>query len=339
MKLLYWIGRNRRFFVMAMVFAAALLRGQAVSSDRPYDDLLDMGIGPVLDRPHSAEMVERYGKPYVMVTINGKGPFRFVIDTGTGGDALVTPELAQQLGLPAVGQAVLSDPSGQGGRKVPIVEIDNLELAGVEFTHIRAVEHDFFSEAGQTQGLLGFTLFRDYLLTLDFPARRVTLATGALVPDGEKTVLPIRMPTGVPIARLQVGSLEPVEAQLDSGGGGLVLPERLVGQLKWDVDPVPFAAGESICTKFQIKAARLGSDVKLGRYTFTHPVVEIHPAFPLVNFGSPPMQIFVITFDQKSLLVRFEATQKRFTLLAPPSPPRMTNAASHQPPPDLVPVG
>ena len=27
---------------------------------------------------HSAPMIERYGKPYVMVMVNGKGPFRFV---------------------------------------------------------------------------------------------------------------------------------------------------------------------------------------------------------------------------------------------------------------------
>ena len=43
---------------------------------------------------HSAPMIERYGKPYVMVMIDGKGPYRFVIDTGTGADAFVTPELA-----------------------------------------------------------------------------------------------------------------------------------------------------------------------------------------------------------------------------------------------------
>jgi predicted aspartyl protease len=284
-------------------------------------------------------MAERYGKPYVMVTINGRGPFRFVIDTGTGGDALVSPELAEQLALPTVGQATLSDPSGQGGRKVPIVQIDSLKVAGVEFTKVRAVEHKFFSEAGDAEGLLGFTLFRDYLLTLDFPNRRVTLANGSLAPDGEKTVLPFRMPAGVPIAWLKVDGLQPIEAQLDSGGGGLVLPQQLAARLKYDVDPVPFASGQSICTKFEIKAARLASDVKIGRYTFTHPVVEIHPAFPLVNFGSPPMQMFAITFDQKNLLVRFEASQKRFKLTAPPSPPRMTNATVHQPPPDLVPVG
>jgi predicted aspartyl protease len=290
--------------------------------------------------PHSAEMLERYGKPYVMVTINGRGPYRFVIDTGTGGDVLVTPELAGELALPTVGQSTLTDPSGQGGRKVPIVQIHSLQLAGVEFTNIRAVQHSFYSEAGSAQGLLGFTLFRNYLLTLDFPNRRVILDTGALVPDGGKTVLPFRMPSGTPIARLKIDGLDPVEAQLDSGGGGLVLPEHLAARLRFDVAPVVYASGQSICTRFEIKAARLGSDVKLGRYTFTRPVVEIHPAFPLVNFGSPPMQMFAITFDQKNLLVRFESTQKRFTLGAPPSPPRLTNQADHQPlPPGLVPVG
>jgi predicted aspartyl protease len=289
---------------------------------------------------HSTTMVERYGKPYVMVTINGRGPFRFVVDTGTGGDALITPQLAAELALPAVGQAALSDPSGQGSKKVRILRIDSLNLAGVEFTNVRAVEHTFYAEAGVAQGLLGFTLFKDYLLTLDFPGRQVTLATGGLTPDGEKKVLPFRLQAGVPVARLKVDGLEPVEAQLDSGGGGLVLPEQLAARLKYDVAPVAFAEGQSICTKFQIKAARLGSDVKLGRYTFTHPVIEIHPAFPLVNFGSPPMQVFAITFDQKNLLVRFEAGQKRFTLNAPPSPPRMTNAPPQQPQQaDLVPVG
>jgi predicted aspartyl protease len=285
-------------------------------------------------------MVERYGKPYVMVTINGKGPFRFVIDTGTGGDALVTPELAAKLGLPTVGHAMLSDPSGQGGKKAPIVRIDTLEFAGVQFNGIRAVSHPFFAEAGTCEGLLGFTLFRDYLLTLDFPNRLVTLNAGTLAPDGGKSVLPFRMPDGVPIAILKVDGLQPVEAQLDSGGGGLVLPEKLAARLKYEIDPVVFANGRSVSARFEMKAAKLASDVKLGRYTFTHPVVEIHPAFPLVNFGSPPMQIFAITFDQKNLLVRFTANQKRFSLTAPPSPTHLTNAPVYDPPPhDLVPVG
>ncbi|HUY15000.1 MAG TPA: aspartyl protease family protein [Terriglobia bacterium] len=288
---------------------------------------------------HSEKMEELYGKPYVTVTINGRGPFRFIIDTGTGAEALVSPALADQLGLPTVGHANLSDPSGQGGKRVPILLIESLELAGVKFENVHAVQSGFFAESGTCQGLLGFTLFRDFLLTLDFPGRVVTLTNGSLTPDGGKTVLPFRMPQGVPLASLKVDGLEPVEAQLDSGGGGLVIPESMAVQLKYDVPPVLFASGQSVATCFKLKVAKLDADVKVGRYTFTHPVVEIHPAFPLVNFGSPPMQKFAITFDQKSLLVRFVSHQRKFTLEAPPSPPRMTNAMSHRPPPGLVPVG
>ena len=315
----------------AVLIATMTAAGQSLAAQQPV---------PNDETVHQAPMAERYGKPYIMVTINGRGPYRFVIDTGTGGDAMVTPGLAHELGLPTVGQATLSDPSGQGGRKAPVVMIDSLGFAGMEFANVHAVSHPFFAEAGTCDGLLGFTLFRDYLLTLDFPNRLVTLSKGSLTPDGGKAVLPFRMPDGVPVALLKVDGRQPVEAQLDSGGGGLVLPESLALHLKYDVSPVVFATGRSVSTRFELKAAKLASDVKLGRYTFTHPVVEIHPAFPLVNFGSPPMQIFAITFDQKNLLVRFQSDQRRFSLTAPPAPTRLTNAPEAEVmPPGLVPVG
>jgi len=288
---------------------------------------------------HSAPMTERFGKPYVMVTINGKGPYRFVIDTGTGTDAFVSPELADELKLTTAAEVVVTDPSKQGGERVPVVLLESLELAGVKFYWVKAVRHVVTGEAGSCQGMLGFALFHDLLLTLDFPNRRVVLGDGALTPDGEKTVLPFRMVDGVPVTRLHVNG-ESVEAQLDSGGGGLTLPEELAARQKWEIPPVVFATGQTLTTRFDIKAARLATDVKVGKYTFTRPVVEIHPAFPLVNFGSPPMQRFAITFDQKSLLVRLDADRDHLQLTAPPSPTRLTNQPKPElPPPHLVPLG
>jgi len=294
---------------------------------------------PAQDLTHSAPMIERYGKPYVMVTIDGKGPFRFVIDTGTGADAFVSPELADQLQLPTSAAAVVNDPSGQGPHRAPVVLLPSIRIAGVEFSWVKAIRHEVTGEAGSCQGLLGFTLFRDYLLTLDFPNRQVRLTEGALLPDGEMTVLPFRMPDGVPIASLLVSG-QPFEAQFDSGGGGLTLPQSLAVHLRWDIDPVVFATGHTLTTRFDIRAAKLAADVKVGKYTFDHPVVEIHPAFPLVNFGSPPMQSFAITFDQKNLLLRLTADRDHFKLTAPPSPTRLTNQPQPVPTPSaLVPVG
>lgn len=280
-----------------------------------------------------------HGKPYVMVMVNGKGPFRFIVDTGTGGQAMVTPELADRLGLPQVGQVRLTDPTGQGGQRTPVFEIDSLQVSGVEFTGIRAARHVLSNEDGPCLGLLGFTLFHDYLLTLDYPNRRLTLASGALSKDEKGTVLPFLMPDGVPIVTLSIGSLK-VDAQLDSGGSGLSLPERIVPYLKITAGPIVFANERSLSTRFQAKAARLGSDVHLGGFTYTKPLVEINPAFPLANFGSCPMQNFTITFDQINLLVRLAASRKVFRIDSLPAVIRMQNSPTESAKDlRLVPVG
>lgn len=300
--------------------------------------LLALGL-PVWPQSHTIPMQIVHGKPYVMVMVNGKGPFRFVIDTGTGGEALVTPELAGELGLSAIGEAKLMDPSGQGSERSPIVLLQALRVADVEFTGIRAILHDLPPEDAACQGLLGFTLFRSFLLTLDYPAQRMTLAQGSLVPDGGFNVLPMRIVDGVPVFTLHLGGV-PVDAQLDSGGIGLSLPAPVAARLHFDVDPELFANSESVATRFQIKAGVLGSDVSVGRYTFSHPFVEINPVFPLANFGACPMQDFAITFDQVNLLVRFDARAQQFHLSALPTILRLLNA----PPPGpqrarLLPVG
>lgn len=288
---------------------------------------------------NSAPIEVIHGKPFVMVMLNGKGPFRFVIDTGTGAQAMVTPELADQLGLRQAGQVRLTDPSRQGEQRTQMVSVDSLVVAGVEFTEIKAIRHALSSEDGPCQGLLGFTLFRDYLLTLDYPNRRVTLATGSLQPDRERSVLAMRVPDGVPVAALRIGDLS-FEAQIDSGGDGLSLPDQLASHLKFAVGPTAFANGQSLSTRFQVKAGKLATDVHLGRYTFPRPFVEINPAFPLANLGSAAIENFALTFDQKSLLVRFDGSRSKYILSATESATRLTNAPQEKPPtPNLVPVG
>jgi predicted aspartyl protease len=287
----------------------------------------------------SAPMEVTHGKPYVMVMVNGRGPFRFVVDTGTGGEALVTPQLADRLGLPEVGQVRLNDPSGQGRQRAPLVLVDSLEVAGVEFTGIRAIRHRLDGEEDSCMGLLGFTLFRDYLLTLDYPSRRLMLESGALAAESDGSVVPFRMPQGVPIATLDVDDMK-IEAQLDSGGSGLSFPEKVASRLKFATELTVFGKGQSLSTSYQVKAARLAQDVRLGGYTFAQPFVEINPAFPLANFGSCPMHNFALTFDQKSLLVRFAANRKLLRLDTTPTALHMEHAPIQKPADiALVPVG
>ena len=279
-----------------------------------------------------------HDRPFVMVMVNGKGPFRFVIDTGTGGQAFVSADLATELALPEMGQITLNDPSGRGGRKVPMVRVDSLQVAGVEFTGVKAAVHNLGTGDGSCQGLLGFALFRDYLLTLDYPNHRMELTSGDLQPDGGRSVLPLRMSDGIPVVTLAIGATQ-IDAQIDSGGSGLSLPSQLASRLKFASQYSSLSNAHSLSTRFTLVGATLAADVHLGSYTFKRPFVEINPAFPLANFGSSPMHDFALTFDQKNRLVRFSAQQRILHLSATPAPANLNNAPEREPvDPKLVPL-
>jgi len=280
-------------------------------------------------------------KPFVEVRVNGQGPFRFVVDTGTGGEAFVTSDLMNRLGLSPVGQMHLADPSGMGSRTVPMVMLDSLRVGGVNFTGVKAAVHKLDEEGGSCEGLLGFALFRDYLLTLDFPGQMLRLETGNLTPDGERSTLPFAAPAGIPIVAMLLGPRETlVGTQLDSGGLGLSVPEGVGNRLKFSSVPKVYSNAHSVATRFQVRGAKLASDVKVGRYTFRRPFLEINPAFPLANFGADPMQKFALTFDQKNGLVRFVSKKSTLLLTVPSSLTRLSNAPGHESPdPHLVPLG
>lgn len=280
-----------------------------------------------------------YGKPYVDVMVNGQGPFRFLVDTGTGADAIITPQLAQILGLEDVGEVRLTDPSGMGEQRTPVVQTSSLVVAGVDFGAVRGLRHALNGENPSCMGMLGFTLFRNYLLTLDFVRKILILERGQLARDGGKEVLPYTAPNGVPVVPLAVGRVW-IEAQLDSGGTGLTLPETLVPRVNFSKKPAPFSKGETVSTRFVIKVGRLSDDVRLGAYVFQRPVVEVHPVFSRVNVGGEPMANFAITFDQSRGLVRLHSEQQKQHLDEVPARLRLMFSPDDQPTdPRLVPVG
>lgn len=278
-------------------------------------------------------------KPYVEVMVNGRGPYRFLIDTGTGTQALLSPELVHELGIPTVGHARLTDPTGQGDQRSDVVWVESLKIGGVEFEEVQAVEHRLFREEQNCQGVLGFALFEDYLLTLDYPGRKMMLTSGTLPRNAAGSVLPFQMKDGVPIAKLQIEGLS-VDAQIDSGGSGLSLPDAVAEQIKFQTTPVEYGTAESLATRFSLRAARLEPDVRFGPYAFRNAFVEINSAFPLVNIGSTPLKNFVITFDQAEGVMLLYSKDRVMPLDASPVLLEMQNAPRHQASDaKLVPVG
>ncbi len=268
----------------------------------------------------SAPMEVRGNLPFVQVMVNGKGPFAFGIDTGTGGEAVFSADLIQLLDLPVTGEETIGDPSGVNGKKVPVVRIDSLKVAGVEFKNVEATQYPG-KMLEKTDGILGFVLFKDYLVTLDYPKQTMTLASGSLPPADGTEVIPFSMPNNVPVIELTVGSRK-IDAHVDSRGHGLSFPDKFAAGFQFVSDPVVIGRGRTVSNEFEVKGAQLASDVHFGGYTFSKPFVTINPVFPIANFGSAALQNFAVTFDQRNKLVRFQASSKTI-VIAPPQKTRM----------------
>lgn len=264
------------------------------------------------------EMELKQGIPFVKISVNNSGPFSFGIDTGTGGDAVVCPSLVQKLGLPQAGEVEVSDPSGSNLHRVPQYLIATLQISGIEFKDIKAALHEPFPGEESCDGTLGFPLFRNYLLALDYPQKHLAISSGSLSLDRGKGIISFDLDHGIPRIAIKVGNLD-ARAHIDSRGShGLSLPENFADGLKFSSAPVVIGRGMTPSGEFEIKGGRLAADVQIAGYTFRQPFVEIN-AMPDANIGSIPLEHFKVTFDQKKNLVRFESSDQSLTI-DPPKP-------------------
>ena len=203
-------------------------------------------------------MEVRHNLPFVQVLVNGQGPFTFGIDTGTGGEAILSSALVEHLRLQGTGETEVRDASGVNQRKVKVLRIHSLKIGAVEFRNVEATQSPG-SMLESIDGILGFPLFREYLLTLDYPHQQLTLARGSLPPANGDQIVPFTMPDDVPVVELNIGT-QRIEAHVDSRGRELSLPSKFAQNLKFVSDPVVLGHGRTVSNEFEIKGGQLESD-------------------------------------------------------------------------------
>ncbi|HEX9961554.1 MAG TPA: retropepsin-like aspartic protease [Pyrinomonadaceae bacterium] len=264
----------------------------------------------------SLPMKSRGLTPAVEVTVNGKGPFLFAVDTGAQGKARVDISLMKRLDMKAVGQRRAGDGSGQNARMLDVVKIDSLKIGELEFRDVEAVTRDYNSSPNLTKidGVIGFNLLAEYLLTLDFPAKQIRIETGELPPaTSGNNILNFENPNGVPVVELQIGS-QKVKADIDSGNmvGGFMLPTAVVEKLNLAGQPVVVGRAGTVSSEIEIKQVRLKDSIRLGGFEFAEPTVSF-PALSIANIGAPAMQDFLFTFDQKNKRLKLEKSKTAAT--------------------------
>lgn len=239
------------------------------------------------------------------------GPYHFVIDTGSS-VTLISPELAAryaQGNLPPQGEPRVRVRSPDGGSVfLKPVTLGEIRLGSVKFEIVPALAYDCSDLSAQfglrIDGVLGFPLFRNAALTLDYPHRRIVLRSEIPEEGLPGEAILFTNPDKTPLIAVRLGDHE-LAALIDSGSSQAVginpagiSPRFLFGPVEGPV--VATLAGDRTT-----RVGRLDGAVRIGSFDIPNPVAEVTDE--LSSIGGGVLSHFIVTFDQEHDEVFFQA--------------------------------
>ncbi len=243
----------------------ALLRraGKLVDAENGYPDLFLAEVFEGLPEffeaigPAPFNVVAAYGEapmpvapllhlPYCTATINGRGPYRLIVDTGGSITLSLSDEAADELGLKSFGTASVRGVSGKQESRQMLV--DELRIGSI--TCRRVMTRSFAMPEvmkAAADGIIGTGVFAEARVTFDFGGARLVVAPSSdkpaagrcgevLIVGDAKLMAPIRMQdapaialldSGADVAAISVGRLKtlfpdhPIKKTFAAGGVGV----------------------------------------------------------------------------------------------------------------------
>lgn len=242
------------------------------------------------------------------VSVDGKGPYAFIFDTG--GLNIVTPHLAAALGLKSQGK-IEGNGAGAGHIQMGLTKIASLRLGAAEVKDQLFVVAPLDAldpvEGKDMPGMVGFETFRRFVTRFDYSARTLTL----FAPDAFDA-----KDSGVAIPFKFNGNSIEIEAAYDGVSGNYTVDTGARSSLTLSA---PFAAAHDLykgagtvdaITGWGVggpSRARVlrGQALTFGPETVQHPVVEVSTdkagamADPSIagNIGAGILKRYIVTLD------------------------------------------
>jgi hypothetical protein len=242
------------------------------------------------------------GRPVIDLMINGRGPYPAILDTGASLTVIDT-ELSAQLKLP---KAAGVEVAPEGNSEVPLVTIRELGIGSAKCRNFTAAAMPmFFKKADAPKIVLSAEAFHGYLMTLDFPARRVSLRKGSLPAADERGVFAFAAVDAIPTIPVKVGSVER-RVHLDTGSPqGLTLPTEYMTKVALTSEAREAGMARTHGGDFKIYKAGLSEAVYVGALKLVLPEIIFSdvrpgggpPGPPPGNLGSKALQDLVLTID------------------------------------------
>ena len=271
------IARSAR--AAAAVAAGTVLGAQAPSPPDP---------DPLAPAVLEAEL-DRHRRMTVPVTINGAGPYRFLVDTGAQA-TVVTARVTDALGLVPSGRATLVAMASR--TQVDTIVLDGLEFAGRRFNNLTAPL--LRGPDIGVDGIIGLDSLQDLRVVIDFRADAITVIDAPAGGAGYEIVVRARRKLGQMI--ITDARIDGVRTAviIDTGSwhsiGNRALQRKLRAKRGDSVSSTDVAGG--ILTS---ESGMLGS-LKIGRLGLANLPVSFtdSPAFAALDLADKPALILGI---------------------------------------------
>jgi hypothetical protein len=225
-------ARHARRVICACALASALSAPLADDSTSTTDTTHSAAAVPTQEQPPEITVKaseprfvaptrrDRIGRIWAPVLIDGKGPYRLVLDTGSNHPA-ITARAAESLGAPPAEDGSKVVTGFTGSAVVPLVHVTRLEVGDILIGPAdMPVLADVF---GGADGVLGTQGLRDKRIYADFTRDRLVISRshGERAPH-DLAVVPLRLiRDGLLAAEVRVGSVR-ATAIIDTGAQGSV---------------------------------------------------------------------------------------------------------------------
>lgn len=175
---------TRRDFGLTLGAAAGglALAGPAHAQQRAPDTVTVTAEQPVVSLQ---TWLDTYGRPAARVMLNGRGPYRFLVDTGSN-TTVLADRVAAELGLPLEAQELVLGVTGS--RMAARARLQRVAIGQTETLNVRAVVFDGPAFA-RLDGILGMDVFANRRVRFNFQRQEVEFAD-ADTPTNSR--LPIR---------------------------------------------------------------------------------------------------------------------------------------------------
>jgi hypothetical protein len=234
--------------------------------------------------------------------------YRFMIDTGSS-VTLVSPATAAALKQKENRKTPARTIPVRGAKnlevELPAITLKHLQLGAAHFERVPAGIYDFSdlsAHLGVTiDGVIGFPLFRDTLLTLDYPAATLEIAPNPVIAPAtarqpRSSVIPYNRDLATPLIPVQMGN-ESFFVLIDSGSdGGLALNPTGLHPRFMHGPRVGMIVSSLDGDKRQL-VGRLDQNITVGTQLVQQPVVDLTEQ--LSSLGGELLRYFRITFDQQ----------------------------------------